>query len=173
MTGARAQIGLDFAPLFESGDSLRSAGKIMRELLANPGYRAHLAARDVPQPRAGGLFAGQSGQRLHGHAAGRVRRAARPDAVAGGGRRSLRSSITPAAAAWRAAAFALDALIRAAPPETVNGMLRVTEQGETISQSYGLRSNALRTLERAFGALAHRDPGAAPRHGQAETAAAA
>jgi phosphoenolpyruvate carboxylase len=33
-------------------------------------------------------------------------------------------------------------------------MLRVTEQGETLSQSYGLKSNALRTLERACGTLA-------------------
>ena len=41
---------VDIAPLFESGDSLRSAGKTMRDLLANPGYRAHLDARDVPQP---------------------------------------------------------------------------------------------------------------------------
>ena len=40
----------------------------------------------------------------------------------------------------------LDELIRAAPPDTVDGTLRVTEQGETLSQSYGLKSNALRTL---------------------------
>ena len=47
----------------------------------------------------------------------------------------------------------IDDLLRAAPPESVNGVLRLTEQGETISQNYGLRPNALRTLERAFGAL--------------------
>ena len=44
-------------------------------------------------------------------------------------------------------------MIRAAPPETVDGALHITEQGEIISQNYGLRSNALRTLERAFGVL--------------------
>src|SRR5688500_19866514 len=47
----------------------------------------------------------------------------------------------------------LDAIVHAMPPDTVDGVLHVTEQGETISQIYGLRSNALRTLERAFGVL--------------------
>ena len=47
----------------------------------------------------------------------------------------------------------IDALVQAAPRESITGVLRLTEQGETISQSYGLRPNALRTLERAFGAL--------------------
>ncbi len=35
----------------------------------------------------------------------------------------------------------------------MDGLLRITEQGETISQNYGLRVTALRTLERAFGVL--------------------
>ncbi len=58
----------------------------------------------------------------------------------------------------------IDALLQAAPAEAVTGRLRITEQGETISQSYGLRPNAMRTLERAFNALtlathaAARDP---------------
>ena len=48
----------------------------------------------------------------------------------------------------------IDALLRAAPAESVNGVLRFTEQGESISQNYGLRPNAMRTLERAFSTLA-------------------
>ena len=44
-------------------------------------------------------------------------------------------------------------IIRAAPPECVDGHLTITEQGEIISQNYGLKANALRTLERAFGTL--------------------
>ena len=47
----------------------------------------------------------------------------------------------------------LDAVVRVAPPDTVDGLLTITEQGETISQNYGLRATALRTLERAFGVL--------------------
>ncbi len=48
----------------------------------------------------------------------------------------------------------IDALLRAAPAESVSGVLRFTEQGESISQNYGLRANAMRTLERAFSTLA-------------------
>lgn len=147
------QIGLDFAPLFESGDSLRTAGQTMRDLLANPGYRAHLAARAVPQPvlvgySQAGRDSGYLGMRLAVFDAQRdlsqtlaaagqpaVIYHARGGSVARGGLR-------------------LDELIRAAPPDTVDGTLHVTEQGESLSQSYGLKSNALRTLERACGALA-------------------
>ena len=66
-----------------------------------------------------------------------------------------------AAAASRAAASRIDSLVRTAPAGTVNGVLRLTEQGEVINQSYGLRPIAMRTLERAFNALRARLGGAA------------
>ena len=47
----------------------------------------------------------------------------------------------------------IDAIVTATPPSSVNGWLRLTEQGEGINQHYGLGPIALRTLERAFGAL--------------------
>jgi phosphoenolpyruvate carboxylase len=43
--------------------------------------------------------------------------------------------------------------VRTAPAGTVNGVLRLTEQGEVINQGYGLKPIAMRTLERAFNAL--------------------
>ena len=49
-----------------------------------------------------------------------------------------------------------------APPGTVNGRLRVTEQGEIINEKYGLRGIALRTLEQVVGAVALAT--AMPRH---------
>ena len=49
-----------------------------------------------------------------------------------------------------------------APPGTVNGRLRVTEQGEIINEKYGLRAIALRTLEQVLGSLALAT--AMPRH---------
>ncbi len=48
----------------------------------------------------------------------------------------------------------IDELLRAAPAESVSGVLRFTEQGESIAQNFGLRANAMRTLERAFNTLA-------------------
>jgi len=41
-----------------------------------------------------------------------------------------------------------------APPGSVNGRLRVTEQGEIINEKYGLRGIALRTLEQMAGSVA-------------------
>ena len=46
------------------------------------------------------------------------------------------------------------AAVLGAPPGTVNGRLRVTEQGEIINEKYGLRGIALRTLEQAVGSVA-------------------
>lgn len=47
----------------------------------------------------------------------------------------------------------IDAIVGASPPSTINGWLKLTEQGEGIIQHYGLGPIALRTLERAFSAL--------------------
>lgn len=41
------------------------------------------------------------------------------------------------------------AAVLGSPPGTINGYLRVTEQGEIINEKYGLRGIALRTLEQA------------------------
>jgi phosphoenolpyruvate carboxylase len=46
------------------------------------------------------------------------------------------------------------AAVLGAPPGTVNGRLRVTEQGEIINEKYGLRAIALRTLEQVAGSVA-------------------
>jgi phosphoenolpyruvate carboxylase len=55
----------------------------------------------------------------------------------------------------------IDTLVEVAPPPAVNGVLRMTEQGEVVNQNYGLAPIAMRTLERAFHALslAHRSAG--------------
>ena len=49
-----------------------------------------------------------------------------------------------------------------APSGTINGRMRVTEQGEIINEKYGLRGIALRTLEQALSSVAvasHRETG--------------
>jgi phosphoenolpyruvate carboxylase len=145
-------VGMDFAPLFESGDSLRMAGSIMREVLDNADYREHLAARAVPQPLLIGYSeAGRDGgylaMRMAAYDAQRslvetFAQAQQPASI-----RHARGGSTARGGSR------LDAMIRAAPPETIDGMLHITEQGEIISQNYGLNTNALRSLERAFGVL--------------------
>lgn len=145
-------VGLDFAPLFESAAGLRGAGAMARDLLANPAYRAHRDARGEPQS----LFVGYSeAGRDGGYLAMRLAVFdAQRELVAACAASGVPARLQHARGGSVARGGSrLDAIVRAAPPETVDGQLRITEQGEIISQNYGLGSNALRTLERAFGVL--------------------
>ncbi|HEV7631951.1 MAG TPA: phosphoenolpyruvate carboxylase [Steroidobacteraceae bacterium] len=146
------QVGLDIAPQFESVPNLNRCGDVMREVLADPVYRRHLDARSRRQCVVVGY---SHGSRESGFIAARL---AVYDA-----QRALTAALfsadeKPVVFHARGGSVVrggsrIDAILKAAPPETVNGVLRLTEQGETISQSYGLRPNAMRTLERAFSAL--------------------
>jgi phosphoenolpyruvate carboxylase len=147
------EVALDLCPLFEGIESLAGCAGVMRQLLDDPLYCRHLESRGRRQcvmvgysdtNKEGGLCASrvavyraeQSLAATLSHANERhVIFHGRGGSIARGGGR-------------------IDALVRAAPPETMNGVLRLTEQGEVINQSYGLRPIALRTLERAFSALA-------------------
>jgi phosphoenolpyruvate carboxylase len=146
------EVALDFAPMFESIESLERCGETMRELLDDPRYRRHLEARGRKQCVLIGYSdtnkeAGLCASRFAIHQAQRslaqvltadheshVICHGRGGSIARGGGR-------------------IDVLVRSAPAEAVNGVLRLTEQGEVMQQSYGLRPIAMRTLERAFNAL--------------------
>ena len=146
------QVALDIAPQFESLDALEGCGETLRELLDEPVYRRHLDAHGRRQcvllgysdsNKQGGLcasrFAIHQAQRsiagMSGHNGERyVVFHARGGSVARGGGR-------------------IDALVKSSPAGTLDGTLRVREQGETVKQGYGLRPIAMRTLERAFNAL--------------------
>jgi phosphoenolpyruvate carboxylase len=45
-------------------------------------------------------------------------------------------------------------LVEGVPDGAIRGVLRLTEQGEVVNQSYGLRPIAMRTLERTFASVA-------------------
>ena len=145
-------VPLDIAPLFETIDDLRAASEIMRALFDDPVYRRHLQARGGQQTvmlgysdsaKDGGILASrwalqrtqvellelsqQAGVRIvffHG----------RGGSVSRGGGKTERAII-------------------AAPRGTVDGVLRVTEQGEVIHRKYGIRALALRNLEQATAAV--------------------
>jgi phosphoenolpyruvate carboxylase len=146
------QVALDVAPMFESVEALAASGGVMREVLASPVYRRHLEARARRQcvvigythgSRESGFFAA----RLAAHDA---QRALAAELSAAGAKHVL---VHGRGGSVARGGTRIDGLLEAAPPESVNGVLRLTEQGETISQSYGLKPNAMRTLERAFSAL--------------------
>jgi phosphoenolpyruvate carboxylase len=145
-------VPLDIAPLFETVDDLRHGPDTLRDLLADPVYRAHLAARgDVQMVMLGYSDSGKDG----GIAASRwslqraqveLMQAAQELGIrltffhGRGGSLSRGGSKTSRA-------------VDASPRGSVDGRLRVTEQGEAIHRKFGIRALALRSLEQATGAV--------------------
>ena len=150
--GDDGRVPLDVAPLFETIADLRAAQDVLEQLFADPLYREHLAARGNRQmvmlgysdsAKDGGLFASrwalQRTQVLLTELAQRsgVRIAffhGRGGSISRGGGKTERAVI-------------------AAPRGSVDGYLRLTEQGEVIHRKYGIRALALRNLEQTTGAV--------------------
>ncbi|HWS77162.1 MAG TPA: phosphoenolpyruvate carboxylase [Thermomonas sp.] len=145
-------VPLDVAPLFETVDDLQAAPGVMRALFADPVYRTHLASRGARQTvmlgysdsaKDGGLMASRWAlQRAQVDLLELAREAGvaivffhgRGGSVSRGGGKTERAII-------------------AAPRGSVDGRLRVTEQGEVIHRKYGIRALALRNLEQMTGAV--------------------
>lgn len=146
------QVPLDVSPLFETVDDLQAAPGVMRALFDDPRYRAHLAARGDRQTvmlgysdsaKDGGLLASRWAlQRTQVELTALAREAGvrivffhgRGGSVSRGGGKTGRA-------------------INAAPRGSVDGSLRVTEQGEVIHRKYGIRALALRNLEQSTAAV--------------------
>ncbi|MEE4162288.1 MAG: phosphoenolpyruvate carboxylase [Woeseiaceae bacterium] len=149
----RGHVPLDIAPLLETVDDLQRGTEILDDLLNTERYRSHLERRLNRQM----IMVGYSDSNKDGGLASarwalQNAQIALVEAVASrdvelmlfhgrGGTISRGGSKTHVA-------------VLGAPPGTVNGRLRVTEQGEIINEKYGLRSIALRTLEQVTGSVA-------------------
>jgi phosphoenolpyruvate carboxylase len=155
------EVAVDLAPLFESVDALERCGDVMKTLLGDPLYRRHLDARGRTQCVALGY---SDSNKESGICAARFATwRAQTDLSAALAAANERHVIFHARGGSIARGGSrIDSLVRTAPAGTVNGVLRLTEQGEVINQSYGLRPIAMRTLERAFNALAMSLGGAVP-----------
>ena len=145
-------VPLDIAPLFETVDDLEAAPAVMRALFEDPAYRTHLKQRRDEQTvmlgysdsaKDGGLFASRWGlQRTQVELTALANEFGvrlmffhgRGGSVSRGGGKTERAII-------------------AAPRGSVDGSLRVTEQGEVIHRKYGIRALALRNLEQTTGAV--------------------
>jgi len=144
---------LDVAPLLESIDSLQRAGDLLRRLYGEPAYRRHLAARGDRQLV---LIGYSDTNKLGGIAASRwALQVAQAQLLEAAHESGTKITIfhgrggTPARGGGRT-----ENLVEAAPAGAIRGVLRLTEQGEVVNQSYGLRPIAMRTLERTFAAVA-------------------
>ena len=149
----RGNVPLDVAPLLETVDDLAQGPAILNSLLATNLYREHLARRDDSQMvmigysdsnKDGGLAAARWAlqnaqvtlvQAVESHDVKLTLFHGRGGTISRGGSKT-------------------HVAVLGAPPGTVNGYLRVTEQGEIINEKYGLRGIALRTLEQVTGSVA-------------------
>ena len=138
---------LDVVPLFETLSDLEGAPRVMAGLFCDPLYRRQLAARGELQevmlgysdsakdagvlPAAWALYRAQEELAAEAREAGVTLRLfhGRGGTVGRGGGSPVFRALT------------------ALPPGTVEGGVKITEQGELISQKFGLASIAERSLE--------------------------
>ena len=150
---ADGTVPLDVAPLFETLDDLHDASDVMRSLLEDNVYRAHLVYRGNRQV----VMVGYSDSNKDGGIAASRWAVQRAQAA-------LVATLEPAGidltifhgrgGTVSRGGGKLARAVLSAPPGSVRGRLRVTEQGEVINTNYGLRAIAIRTLEQAVGAVA-------------------
>jgi phosphoenolpyruvate carboxylase len=143
---------LDVAPLFETGEDVERAPRIMDKLLSDPRYRDHLRARGDQQI----VMLGYSDSyRDGGVAAARWSLQKAQQALV---ETMQRHGVALTVFHGRGSTVSrsggqLHEGILAAPPGAISGRLRMTEQGENINTKYGLRGIAMRTLEQTVSAV--------------------
>jgi len=150
---AAGYVPLDVAPLFETVTDLAAAPTVMRELLADPYYRAHLAERRMHQMvmigysdsnKDAGIGASRWGLQHAQAALVETTEKSGVDLTFFHGRGGTVS---------RGGGKITNAIL-SAPRGSIRGRFRLTEQGEAINARYGLRGIAMRTLEQTVNAVA-------------------
>ena len=143
---------LDIVPLFETSDALVAAGSILDELLTDPEYRSHLASRGDRQEvmlgysdstKESGFFAAAWVLHEAQVALVEVARARNVELTLFHGR---------GGAIGRGGGPANRAILGGAPG-SVDGRLKLTEQGEVIAANYADPIIARRHLEQLTGAV--------------------
>ncbi|HEY8175640.1 MAG TPA: phosphoenolpyruvate carboxylase [Gemmatimonadaceae bacterium] len=138
---------LDVVPLFETLADLEGAPAVMRALLDDPLYKRQLVARDDLQEimigysdsgKDAGILASSWALYQAQEALASVFRDAGVE---------LRFFHGRGGSVGRGGGSPVARALAALPPGTVNGRIKITEQGEIVSQQFGLLPVAERTLE--------------------------
>ena len=142
---------LDVVPLFESSDALAAAGPILDELLRDPAYRAHLATRGDRQEVMLGYS--DSNKESGFLAAAWMLHRAQEALVAVAREHGIELTLFHGrgGAIGRGGGPANRAILGGAPG-SVDGRLKLTEQGEVIAANYADPAIARRHLEQLTGA---------------------
>ena len=149
----KGDVPLDVAPLLETVDDLHAGPEILNELLDSELYRKHLERRDNCQT----IMIGYSDSNKDGGLASSrwaIQNAQEHLVNAVGSENIELTLFHGRGGTISRGGSKTHVAVLGAPPGTVNGRLRVTEQGEIINEKYGLRGIALRTLEQTTGSVA-------------------
>lgn len=149
----RDEVPLDIAPLLETVDDLKNGPAILESLMSNKLYRHHLWLRGDKQTVMIGYSDSNKDSGLV--SARWALQNAQIELAATMARHNVELNLFHGRGGTISRGGGkTHAAVMGAPPGTVNGRLRVTEQGEIINEKYGLRGIALRTLEQAVGSVA-------------------
>ncbi len=144
--------GLDVVPLFETVADLHAAPATMQRLFENPAYARHLAARGGAQT----VMVGYSDSNKDGGyltASWELHRAQRALAAACAGRGITLTLFHGRGGTVGRGGGPTNRAVLAQPPESVGGRLRLTEQGESITNRYADPVLARRHLEQLLHAV--------------------
>lgn len=143
---------LDIVPLFETIADLRAAPAIIERLLTNPAYAAHVQRRRAQQQvMIGYSDSNKDGGYLTSNWELHLAQRALPVACA---RRGVRLTLFHGRGGTIGRGGGpTNRAILAQPPESVHGRIRITEQGEAITNRYGFADIAQRHLEQMIHAV--------------------
>jgi phosphoenolpyruvate carboxylase len=149
----KGEVPLDVTPLLETVDDLTRGPEILHDLLESELYRKHLKKRQNQQM----VMIGYSDSNKDGGLASArwALQNAQEKLVAAVAEQDIELTLFHGRGGTISRGGSkTHVAVLGAPPGTVNGRLRVTEQGEIINEKYGLRGIALRTLEQVMGSVA-------------------
>jgi len=138
---------IDVVPLFETRADLENAPDVMRELLADPAYRRQLAARGNRQEIMIGYSDSAKDAGLLPASWALYRAQSKLAEICAAAEVELCLFHGRGGTVGRGGGSPVYRALMALPPGTLSGTIKVTEQGEIISQKFGLAPIAERSLE--------------------------
>jgi phosphoenolpyruvate carboxylase len=153
---------LGITPLFETVEDLRRAPEVLRQLLEDPFYRSSVArGGDLQEIMLGYSDSGKDAGYVTSNwtlyeAQGRLSAVAHEHGV------KLRLFHGRGGSAGRGGGPSYQAIM-AQPADTLDGSIRITEQGEVISFKYSMRGLARRNLDTVLAAVLEASAGDSPR----------